>query len=318
MISIIVPVYNVEKYIARCIESLVGQTYQNIEILLIDDGSRDNSLTICKQFSDKYENIRAIHIENHGVSYARNLGIESSKGEYVLFVDSDDYIEKNMIENLLYEQKKRDVDIVLCGYYRENDEKKVMVIPDDLNCSFAEFDKTISYWTFDPIIGSPCNKLFKSQILKEFNLRFCEGMSYGEDFSFCMKYYSHIHKFSTISKALYHYRDTPNSLTKKNAVDADRLWKDQCFACDCLFDFVKKNGISIDLSDGAKQAYSYICSFNFYKRMRAYGILKSVRWLINHSTIKYKDLIKGTDNLSRVGKLNYVFKIVKIICRIIP
>lgn len=313
MVSVIVPVYNVEMYLVRCIESIINQTYKDIEIILIDDGSKDQSYEICKRYADKYDFVKAIHIENHGVSFARNLGIEKSTGEYIQFVDSDDYIEPNMIELLLMEKKRRNTDIVLCGYYRESLEKKESFVPNDTNCDYNEFDKLIAYWTFDPIIGSPCNKLFDSKIIKKNAIRFHEGVTYAEDFCFCMDYYTHLTRFSAVPNALYHYRDTPNSLTKKNTLDVDKLWMDQFAACKKIFDFVNKNGLDVVQSYAAKQIYSYICSFVFYKKIRTSGILNAIRWLVKISDIRHKRLIKSTKKLSRMGNLNYVFRVVKFL-----
>lgn len=115
-ISIIVPVYNVEKYLQECIESLIKQTFRDIEILLIDDGSTDKSGQICDLYSDKYDFIKVIHKSNGGVCSARNLGISIAKGEYISFIDSDDYIENNFYEILYNESKKYNLDILFCNY----------------------------------------------------------------------------------------------------------------------------------------------------------------------------------------------------------
>lgn len=314
MVSIIVPVYNVENYIARCVESLINQTYKNIEIILIDDGSKDKSYEICKKYSESFGFIKAIHIENHGVSYARNYGIDVSTGDYIQFVDSDDYIDSDMIETLISEQEKRKTDIVLCGYCREGNDNMVVTVPEEGDYSFYEFDKVMSVWGYDPVIGSPCNKLFISDTIKTKNIHFREEMIYGEDFCFCMEYYSHLNKYSTISKAMYHYRDTPNSLTKRNTVDVEKFWNDQCVACNSIFKFVESKGVNIENSEGAKQAYSYMCSLNFYRRLYTYGLLKSIKWFKDIvSKSEYRNLIRKTKKLSRVGNLNYVFKVLKLI-----
>ncbi|MBQ5852329.1 MAG: glycosyltransferase family 2 protein, partial [Lachnospiraceae bacterium] len=101
MISIVVPVYNVEKYLERCVDSLINQTYENIEILLIDDGSKDNSGQMCDEYANKDSRITVYHKENGGLSDARNYGMDRAKGEYIIFIDSDDYVEPNMMEFLI-------------------------------------------------------------------------------------------------------------------------------------------------------------------------------------------------------------------------
>lgn len=129
MISIIIPIYNVEKYLSKCIESLVGQTYKDIEIILINDGSPDHCLSICEQYSKKDNRIIVINQENKGVSAARNAGLKIAKGEYIGFIDPDDWIAVDMYEGLHSVIKQSDVDMVICGYeyYSEDgalDEKR--------------------------------------------------------------------------------------------------------------------------------------------------------------------------------------------------
>ena len=118
-ISVIVPIYNVEEYLGRCIESIINQTYQNIEIILVDDGSTDNSLSICKEYAIKDRRINIIHKENAGVSSARNIGLKKSKGEFVTFVDSDDYVKLTCFEKMIRGIKNNDVDMVVVGWEDE-------------------------------------------------------------------------------------------------------------------------------------------------------------------------------------------------------
>ena len=119
LISVIVPVYNVESYVAECIESIQNQTYMNLEIILVNDGSTDNSGDICDQYATYDERIKVIHKENAGVSAARNTGIEAANGDYIAFVDSDDYIAPNMYEDMLRILKENDLDILECTAFRD-------------------------------------------------------------------------------------------------------------------------------------------------------------------------------------------------------
>ena len=118
LISIIIPAYNVEKYISKCLESIIKQTYSNIEIILVDDGSTDKTSEICDEYEKKDDRIKVIHTENRGVSEARNKGLENVKGNWITFVDSDDWIEEDFCEVLLKKIKDYDADIALCGYKR--------------------------------------------------------------------------------------------------------------------------------------------------------------------------------------------------------
>ncbi|WP_322018790.1 glycosyltransferase [Clostridium butyricum] len=133
LISIIVPIYNMQKYLRKCLDTLIKQTYDKLEIILVDDGSTDSSGVICDEYLLKDNRIKVIHKENAGVSDARNVGIAIAKGEYIGFVDPDDYIELNMYEKLLYLIKNNDCDIAICGY----------VIEDENGNSVKNLDKEI-------------------------------------------------------------------------------------------------------------------------------------------------------------------------------
>ena len=123
LLSVIVPVYNVEEYLERCIESIIASSYKNIEIILINDGSTDKSVHICEKLKAKDERIKVFHKENEGVSSARNYGLENVKGEYITFVDSDDYIDKHMYTNLMNIMLKEDADIVYCDLVQVKSER---------------------------------------------------------------------------------------------------------------------------------------------------------------------------------------------------
>ena len=125
-ISIIIPVYNVEKYLNKCLNSVIEQTYKNIEVILIDDGSTDNSGKICDEYAKNDIRIKIIHQQNGGVSTARNNGLEHATGKYITFVDSDDYIEKEMIETMAKKIMKKNADIVICGVTDRDEENNII------------------------------------------------------------------------------------------------------------------------------------------------------------------------------------------------
>ena len=124
LISVVVPVYNVEKYIDKCINSIINQTYKNLEIILVDDGSPDNCGNICDEYAKKDNRIIVIHKENGGVSSARNIGIKNAKGKWITFVDSDDWIENDYVEKLSKIGIQNKAEVVLCGYNRINNNDK--------------------------------------------------------------------------------------------------------------------------------------------------------------------------------------------------
>ncbi len=129
MISVFVPVYRVENYLEKCLDSITGQTYTDLEILLIDDGSPDRCGEICDRYADVDHRIQVFHTENHGLSSARNLGLEHAKGEYIGFVDSDDWIEPDMFARLLAAIEDNNADIAVCGRVMEYPDKKEVISP---------------------------------------------------------------------------------------------------------------------------------------------------------------------------------------------
>lgn len=213
LISVIVPIYNVEKYISKCLNSIINQTYKNLEILLVDDGSLDNCLQICNKFRKKDERIQVIHKKNGGVSSARNIGIDKSHGEYILFVDPDDWLESNMIEILYDSIKTNECDIVACDYYinYEDNEVKHNQLREDMIISNQ--DEMYKY-LFDEkyYAGYLWNKLIRKDLIDKLNLKFDENVRVCEDLLFLSKLMSVCEKIIYIPKyKLYHYRQTMGS-----------------------------------------------------------------------------------------------------------
>lgn len=222
LISIIMPVYNAEKYLNRSIESIMNQTYNNIEIILVNDGSTDNSLSICSNYQKIDSRIKLINQENQGVSFARNKGIDESTGDYIMFIDSDDYIEKNMIEDMVAKITKDDIDLVISGikmnYIRKGqvvgEEKyqlkdKMYSIEEMLNDILIDIDLIC--------ICGPCCKLYKTEILKNSKIKFTNEFTMGEDTWYNLDYIDACTgKVVTMSNIYYNYmRENPNSLFTK-------------------------------------------------------------------------------------------------------
>ena len=204
-ISIIVPVYNVEKYLERCLNSILKQSFTNWECILIDDGSKDKSSSICDFFADKDRRFKVIHQKNQGVSQARNTGIDLATGEWIAFVDSDDWIENSMLQDLYNAAIDNKADAILCGYYRTNGKRKVeeyrfnrgwFKIPDDLVIQ----------------LNSTWGKLFKTSIIKNNNIRFPLRITYCEDACFTFYYFLISAKIYAIEKSLYNYYRNMNSI----------------------------------------------------------------------------------------------------------
>lgn len=206
MISIIIPVYNSQAYLEVCIQSIIVQTYKLWECILINDGSTDDSNIICNKWANKDKRIIVIHQTNKGVSAARNKGIDIAKGEYITFIDSDDWVTPTYLEDLITAKKS---DLIISGLTRyENNHKRVNYIPSK-NRTFSFNDKDISYFVElneKFLIFGPCTKLYKTEVIKNNNIRFPESRSLGEDLEFNFKYLDQINNITTISTSNYYYR----------------------------------------------------------------------------------------------------------------
>ena len=211
-ISVIIPVYNVENYLKECLDSITNQTLKDMEIICIDDGSTDNSPDILKEYSKKDKRIKIITKENGGQATARNLGIKESQGEYIAFVDSDDFIEPTMMEKLYTKAKDNNLDIAMCKiatYNNQTEEIKDNVWYYMLGV-FRDFEKDIfnhkdtKEFTCN-IAVTPYNKIYKTTLLKENNILFPEGLIF-EDEKFFYDTYLRANKVSIVDEFLYYYR----------------------------------------------------------------------------------------------------------------
>lgn len=228
LISIIVPIYKVEKYLNKCIESILNQTYSNLEIILIDDGSPDKCGEICDFYKNKDSRIKVIHKKNEGVSKARNIGLDISKGKYIMFVDSDDYIDKNMIKELRKLITEQSADIAIGG-----------VIDVDENNNQINMSKKRTTFTFNQLeairelldenyFNSVCwGKLYKANLWK--NKRFCENSKIGEDLEILYEVFEKIQKVViNTEKCYYYYTVRQNSVTHQ---EYNEKWKKAIEIC---------------------------------------------------------------------------------------
>ena len=203
-VSIIVPFYNVENYIEKCLQSLVNQTLEDIEILLVNDGSQDTSEAIAKQFVEKYPNkIIYLEKENGGLSDARNYAIPYAKGEYIAFLDSDDYVETNMYEEMYNKAKKEDLDYVECDFLWEYPDKT-------LESKGRQYDSKKEMFIHTRVVA--WNKLIKREIVQNNHLEFPKGYRY-EDVEFFYKLLPLIHHYGIVQKPFIHYVQRENSIS---------------------------------------------------------------------------------------------------------
>jgi glycosyltransferase involved in cell wall biosynthesis len=211
-ISIIIPVYNVGLYVNECIDSIINQTYGNIEIIIVDDGSTDDSPEIVDYIALKDDRIKVIHQKNKGLSEARNTGIKVATGEYIGFIDSDDRIKPNMYELLVDSIQQNDADLSICNFLRFS--KNLSIISNRYDDKIINYKNKNTTEFYEMIIDSSCNKLYKSEIVRRYNIYFEDkSIVPQEDFYFLLKYFTHINKVVTISNPLYEYRIRKSSIT---------------------------------------------------------------------------------------------------------
>ena len=209
--TVVIPVFNSEKYIERCLNSIIKQTYKNLDIIVINDGSRDNSLKICNQIANVDKRVRVFNQKNKGVSITRNRGIEEAKGDFIIFVDSDDWIEKNTIESVNNEIEKNDVEMVMYGIRTSitKNKKKSIVIK-------KRFDSLLKKMIVNESLNGPVNKVYNLDLIKKYNIKFMEKIDIAEDLLFNFYYFININSMVMINDELYYCcTDNRESLSRK-------------------------------------------------------------------------------------------------------
>ena len=217
IVSVIVPIYNSAKYLNRCIDSLLKQEYEAYEIILVDNGSTDNSYEICKSFSELNKNITLFRCEERGANAARKCGFKLSQGEYICFIDSDDYVEKNYLKDMIDSAIKEKSDLVICGYYTDYMQFTTVTLPPYYSDTIAT-DEYIST-LFGEIKNGPnlrgffWNRLYKKELICE--EYFDSGTNYLEDHIFNIRYAERVDTISVIKEPLYHYCVNISSITQQ-------------------------------------------------------------------------------------------------------
>ena len=297
-VSIVVPIYNSEKELPRCIDSILRQTYLDFELILINDGSKDGSLNILKEYEQKDKRVIVIDNENNGVSETRNIGIRRASGDYIAFVDSDDYIESDMMEALVKSIEEQNADLVICGLLK-GQEVKTSTQTFEYNVSLDKRD--IALKVLDRLngtyINSPINKLYKKSILIDNNIYMDNTIDLGEDLLFNIEYLSYCSSVIFEERCFYHYcMKSEDSLTAKyreNKLELmkrmydgireymleSRVTEDELYKLDNLFiKFIYS--VLLDLHNSS-------CKYTFKEKL---GFIQRV-------ARKYRDIIDRTHNL---------------------
>lgn len=228
-ITIAIPIFNAEKHLVNCIESVLRQTFMDIQIILINDGSTDESGQICDIYAAKDPRINVYHCNNNGVSIARNLAIEKARGEYISFIDADDEIDELMIENLYAQIKNTKADIAICGHvsvYRKN--KKLYIVkhePPNFNGTTKEFLELIELFLDSECVQGPCAKLYRTNLIKRHGIKFPNQQSFGEDTIFVYNYLKYCNRIVSVDKCFYSYmKRTGGSLSSSFREDKVEIY----------------------------------------------------------------------------------------------
>ncbi len=277
-VSIIVPVYNVEKYIEKCLNSLVKQTMEDIEIIIVNDGSKDNSINVINKFIKRYpEKIQYLEKKNGGLSDARNYGLPYAKGEYIAFLDSDDYVEEDMYEKMYKLAKKENSDMVECDFIWEYPNKQ----KEDIGQIYTNKKQML-----EKVRVVAWNKLIKTNIVIENKITFPKGYRY-EDVEFTYKLVPYLNKVSFLKKPCVHYVQRENSISNLQNERTKEIFN----VLDHVLDFYKKNNIY----DEYKEELEYI----YTRYLLCSSLLRMVK--IKNKKIKNKLLEETWE------KLNYNF-----------
>lgn len=333
LISVIIPVYNVEKYLRRCVDSVLGQTYHNMEIILIDDGSTDCSGKICDQYLKEDERIAVYHKKNEGLGLSRNFGIRHSHGAYLMFVDSDDYIESHMVKDLLKTCLKNQADLCIAGFCRVSDDGRVLArerykdeIFEGAQIKSELLPRMICElpWKKDGIYTMVWGKLYSADSIKNNSVLFqSERKVQAEDLAFYLEYLPYVRRAAVIGGCYYYYRKNSSSLTLK--YKKNRFQKTTEFYCYVLsrIRLLKLSDETLTRANGMLLLYVLACfrqelpeySFHTYRqcyqRIRTYVGNPTLQHALSHYPIKnlnfkqkiYCEILKHQQTLLLIAAL---------------
>lgn len=296
--SVVVPVYNVENYLKYCLESIVNQTYKNMEIILVDDGSTDKSSEICDFFKVKDNRIKVIHKENGGLSSARNTGIENSTGDYLIFIDSDDYWDDNtaleQVYNNLIQSK---ADVLMFGFKKYYESNKVIekskYIFDRNMIDINSKKSTLNYLVKNNLlISSACNKVIKADLFMKYDLKFKEGIL-SEDIDWNARLIINADSFDVLNNSFYIYRQRDYSITHSKTLNHIENLLDNLEFC-------------IDILNGDNSKVDFIDEYMSYVAYQYMTILVSIKQVSQKIP---KEIIKRIKDFRYLLKFNLNYKV---------
>ena len=292
MVSIIVPIYNIEGYIRECIDSILAQTYSDFELILVDDGSPDNCGRICDEYAEKDVRIKVIHKENGGLTSARNAGLSVAKGDWIMHVDGDDWIEPDMIESLIEAAKATEADLVFGDYMKYGPYAGNHKLPTWSNDKKDSMSRYIAYM-MTTIWGS----IAKRSLYTEHCLKSPDGVSYCEDFHLIVRLCHFAKKIVNVHRPFYHYRYRPTSIMSNMSrkTEADEQWVYQD-----TIRFFKEQGVYED-----------------YRKVMSWRVLKSAQELLLDPTGHKRFMELFNDGKEFIFSCPFVNKKIKMLAWLI-
>lgn len=320
-VSIIVPVYNAEKTLIRCLDSLTGQTYHNQEIILINDGSTDNSQEICERYSRTYSYITLINQKNAGPATARNVGIDRATGDYISFVDSDDYVEPNMVESMVSEAENHSADMVICGYYQESGGKitqhKFKYKPglyqgEGARKIAVELISDVSDTRIPPYSWI---RMVRRDVFENPRIRYSDGMIRSEDYYFYVQIHFRVKRlYLLVDKPLYHYMEVSSSVTHKYVKhyweSVKKIYSGLKEQLPAQIDINKRLDIMlvqrslIALNNAAKSDKITTFSYELFEIVKDNTLKNVMKWIPFNEGVR---LWKGYYVLSRIQAYNLIY-----------
>lgn len=313
--SVIIPVYNAEKDLEKCLDSILVQTYKDFELLLVDDGSKDGSGMICDKYASIDKRIKVFHKANEGASATRNYGIDQACGEYIVFIDADDYVSSDYLEQFA----KYDADCIICGAQKFGLSNSMEILSQNKYEGIENITNFINKNIYKNVIRTPWAKAVKSEVISNKYIKFNPKVKLGEDTLFVIECYLHCNAIQTIDKVGYHYRDEINMCSKyKLSLEEYMLFLKEIAKIKDSY-----RSVNIDISRSVRaivsiikivylnslitkhifneivesveyiknEVYNYECHENMYRKLRAIveiGILPYRRWIHENIISKFK------------------------------
>lgn len=310
-VSVIVPIYNSEKVLSRCIESILNQSYKNLEIILINDGSVDRSIEIMREYQKLDSRIKIIDNKNNGVSETRNIGIRNASGDYIQFVDSDDYIELNMIEETLKVMSRENADLVMTGLFLDIEGQNsvdaiIQTFEEKICIDKKEIAREVLKRLNGTYVNSPVNKLYKRCIIEENNINMDKNIDLGEDLIFNLEYLKFCNSVIFAKESYYHYcMKVEDNLTFKYRSEKLRLMEILYKKCDEYFKESNLDELEIRVLNSMFIKWMYSCFMDLNNKNCDLRFIEKIKY-IKLNIKKYKYITDKT------AKLGLAFKILKI------